>query len=63
MGAAALDATRGMVRDARGTIGRVAASVIFMASIFVGAWWLNRKGARKLDQAIGELDNLQGEVV
>ena len=39
-----------------------AASVIFMASIFVGAWWLNRKGARKLDQAIGELDSLQGEV-
>lgn len=38
------------------------ASGIFMATIFIGAWWLNRKGARKLQRAIDELDRLEGEM-
>ncbi len=38
-----------------------AASAVFSASLFVGIWWLNRRGADKLQRAIDHLDLLRGE--
>ena len=36
-------------------------SVTIVASIFIGAWALNRAGARRLQRAIDELDQMSGE--
>lgn len=33
-------------------------SMLFVAAVFAGIWWLNRRAARKLQKAIDELDAL-----
>jgi cobalamin synthase len=36
-------------------------SILFVVAVFVGIWWLNRRAARKLQKAIGDLDALRAD--
>jgi hypothetical protein len=40
---------------------RESLSMLVIVAVFVGIWWLNRRGARKLQKAIDELDALGGD--
>jgi hypothetical protein len=39
-----------------------ATSILLTIAVFAGVWWLNKKGARRLQRAIDDLDAMTGEM-
>jgi hypothetical protein len=50
------------LKDGRWTVASGLLALGFMALILVGVWWLNQRGARKLQKHIDEIDALIGGV-